>query len=210
MASEFLNRLSVLNSYEVGDSFSIDDSRVDSPCAHCGSQLTNKVFEIEGEGYGLVCPYCLKPTVVWIDDKGKEHCAQTGQPSKAPMGTPANIAAAWYEGERCFHAGAYNAASMIYRKLIFLVAVHCGMPAKDKKDNAPDFTKCLDYLVKKGYISDRHRKTWADTIRLIGNNAAHGIKPIKDNEAKISRSFIRVILELVYEHEALAKKVRKG
>lgn len=209
IVSEFLNQLNVLDVYmSGGDSFSIDDARMDFSCAHCGSNPINKVAEVEGQGCALFCPNCMKPSVVWIDSEGNSQFAPARQPSKAPMGTPKGIADAWFEGERCFYAGAYNAASMIYRKLIFLVAVNRGMPATDKGKSSPSFAKCLGYLVSEGYISNRDHRIWADTIRTIGNNAAHKIKPITDNQAEVSRYFIRSILETVYEREVLAKKVQ--
>lgn len=209
MISNFLNELKVLNTYRIGgDSFDIDDARMDFSCAHCGSKPINKVAEVEGQGYALFCPNCMKPSVVWLDHEGNPQFAPVKQPSQAPMGTPKGIAEAWFEGDRCFYAGAYNAASMIYRRLIFLVAVNRGMPATDKGNSSPSFAKCLGYLVSEGYISDRDHRIWADTIRTIGNNAAHKIKPITDDQAEVSRYFIRTILETVYEREVLAKKVR--
>lgn len=209
MASEFLNQLKVLHDYEVGDTFSIRDARVDFPCVHCRSEFTNVVAQIEGVSYALFCSYCLKPSVVWVDNEGNLQSAPAQQPDRAPLGTPDGIVDAWFEGERCFHAGAYNAASMMYRKIIFLVAVDRGMPAKEKNKSAPNFAKCLDYLVSEGYITERHRHVWADAIRIIGNNAAHEIEPITDEQAKVSSYFIRIILETVYEHEVLVQRIHE-
>lgn len=207
MSFEFLNTLKVLDVYKPGGySFSIDVARVEFPCAHCGDTLTIKVAETEAGDYAYFCPRCMKPSVKWVDDKGKSQYAPIKQPSKAPMGTPNNIVDAWIEGERCFYAGAYNAAAMVYRKLIFLVAVDCGMPPKNENGRAPNFDVCLDHLLLEEYITGRGRKTWAETIRSIGNDAVHEIEPITENQARDSRSFIFMILKLVYEYEELAQK----
>lgn len=209
MASEFLSQLEVLHDYEVGDNFSIKDARVNFPCMHCGSKFNNIVAQIEDVSYALFCSYCMKPSVVWADDEGDFQFAPARQPAKAPLGTPDSIVDAWFESERCFHARAYNAASMMYRKLIFLVAVDRGMPAKEKNNASPTFVKCLDYLVSEEYISHRARRVWADAIRIIGNNAAHGVEPITDVQAEVSRYFMQIILEAVYEHEIFAQKIHE-
>ena len=150
----------------------------------------------------------MKPTVVGRDDEGNSQSAPTKQPSKAPMGTPDNIEDAWVEGERCFYAGAYNAAAMIYRKLIFLVAVHCGISPEKDNGRAPNFKECLDYLVEKKRISHEDREDWADTIRTIGDKATHEIDPITRDQAKALRSLMRVVLKTVYERKALAQKAQ--
>lgn len=208
MASEFLSRLNVLDIYAVGDTFSIGDAWVDVSCAHCGSSPTHMVAEIEEVSRALFCSYCMKPTVVWVDDEGNLQSAPAKQPSKAPMGTPDNIEDAWVEGERCFYAGAYSAAAMIYRKLIFLVATSCGMPPKNDKGFAPGFDKCLNYLVLEKHISSEDKEYWADTICIIGNKATHEIDPITGDQAEALRSLVRVVLQTVYERKALAQKAQ--
>lgn len=111
MTSEFLERLRVLRGNHVDDSLDIYNAHVDFPCAHCESNLTHMVAEIEGISYVLFCSHCMKPTVGWVDDKGEQQISPTKQPSKAPTGTPDNVEVAWFESERCFYAGAYKSFS---------------------------------------------------------------------------------------------------
>lgn len=138
MPSEFWNSLEVINSNCL-NSFTRDQAYIDLPCGHCSATPTIKIAELtrldatarERRSAAVYCPHCSLPSVYWKDGQltGK---APQGTPDLEPEGTPPHIGKAWFEGERCFHAKAFNTAALMYRKIVFLVAVERGMQSKTK------------------------------------------------------------------------------
>lgn len=206
MPSAFWSEVRSVTTGYTGHSFGTSESHIDVPCAHCGGTPINKVAELGENAAAAFCPHCRKPTVIWANDDWEVFIAPHQQPEPAPEGTPENIQATWHEGELCYHAGAYNAAALMYRKIIFLTAVDHGLPAKNAKGWAPNFDKCLNHLETEGFFTSRQRETWAEAIRLIGNEATHEIEPISSDQAKASRVFTRMVLTIVYENELVARR----
>ena len=201
--------------YPYGDEmrFSREGSCINIACAHCGASPTNKVVETYNEHFRgqiaivTICPACYRPTLVWKDDQGDRHIAPRSMPKEPAIGTPDHIADVWKEGERCYGAKAYNAAALMYRKLIFLVAVDRKLPEKSENGRAPNFRQCLEYLNNEDYINKREEKVLGELIREVGNSATHEIEPLGEEEVKVARKFSYKMLESVYEDSVEANKV---
>ncbi|WP_448856458.1 DUF4145 domain-containing protein [Corynebacterium camporealensis] len=213
MSSEFWNNLEVINSSYM-NSFKREQAYIDVPCGHCSATPTIKIAELnkldaaarERRSTAVYCPHCSLPSIYWKDGQitGK---APQGTPDLEPEGTPPRIGEAWIEGERCFHAKAFNAAALMYRKIVFLVAVERGIQPKNKSGFAPNFQQCITYLLEQDYLTERQRTIWAESIRRIGNDATHEIESISQEQAEGSKKFTRLLLENVYEHESVANRI---
>ncbi|MBT2495073.1 DUF4145 domain-containing protein [Microbacterium sp. ISL-59] len=120
------------------------------------------------------------------------------KPLRVPAGLPGEEAKVWDEIRECLGVGAYTAAVMLCRKLLMHVAVAHGLPAKDGKDRAPNFTQCVDHLVVEGIVTKR-MEPWIDRIREVGNEANHEISPVGKDAALDVATFTQKLLELAYE-----------
>lgn len=94
--------------------------------------------------------------------------------------------------------GAYAAAVMLCRKLLFHIAVSNGLPPKNEKGWAPNFKDCTDHLLNEGLITNRMRP-WVDRIKDVGNEANHEIVPITEAQAEDVAMFSQKLLELAFE-----------
>lgn len=119
-------------------------------------------------------------------------------PLRAPSGVEGEELAAWDEARRCLGVGAYTAAVMLCRKLLMHVAVANGLPAKNEKGRAPDFTMCVEHLMSIGLVTIRMKK-WIDRIKDVGNEANHEIAPVSKDSAMDVAKFTQTLLELAYE-----------
>lgn len=77
-----------------------------------------------------ICPACYRPTTKWIDSDQNIYVAPRAAAKEAPEGAPKAVAEVWDEGEKCYKAQACNAAALMYRKIIFFVAVDRGLSKK--------------------------------------------------------------------------------
>ena len=67
------------------------------------------------------------------------------------------------------------------------------------------FVEYIDYLENNNYIT-QWVKEWVDEIRTIGNEANHEIKIMSKEEAENLISFSEMLLKLIYEFPAKARK----
>lgn len=120
------------------------------------------------------------------------------KPLRLPSGLPDDESDVWNEIRECLGVGAYTAAVMLCRKLLMHIAVAHGLPAKDSKDRAPNFTQCVEHLLAEGVVTKR-MQPWIDRIREIGNEANHEIAPVDKEAALDVATFTQKLLELAYE-----------
>lgn len=147
--------------------------------------------------YWLSCVECGTPhvkvgSVIW--------------PSSPPLSTPEGLAstelAVWTEIRECLGIGAYTSAVMMCRKMLFHLAVSNGLPAKDSKGRAPNFTEATKHLESEGIITSRMRP-WVDRIKDIGNEANHELEAIGEKEALDVARFTEQLLRLSFEMDSL-------
>ena len=123
-------------------------------------------------------------------------------PATSPLSTPGGVEgvelAAWTEVRECLGVGANTAAVMMCRKILLHIAVAQGLPAKNDKDWAPSFAEVNNYLEMEGIITTRMRP-WVDLIKDVGNDGAHEINPITQDDARNVARYTEQLLRLTYE-----------
>jgi hypothetical protein len=142
-------------------------------CAACG---TGSVFYSDG---------------IWPNDR----------PLRTPAGLPPIDKAIWEQVRDCLSVGAYVAAVMLCRKLLFHIAVAHGLPPEDKKGWAPTFAAAVEHLEGEGVISAKMRP-WVDRIKDVGNDANHEVTPVDRDSALKVATFTEQLLRLAYEFDA--------
>lgn len=200
--------LSVVNNVAERRDLVDEQSSTRVPCSHCGGdQMTVVAFVKSGIVSNtrpyvrwLRCINCFPGTVV----NGTQV-----SPGAKPLDTPDILTGddltAWNEVRACLSAGAYTAAVMMCRKLLFHIAVAHGLPAKDAKNRAPNFQQALDHLEAVGVITTLMRP-WVDNIKKVGNEANHELPTMSSDEAKDIADFTRQLIRLAYELPAMVAK----
>ncbi len=70
------------------------------------------------------------------------------------------------------------------------------------------FIKYVEYLSENNYVPP-DGKEWVDHIRTKGNEAAHEISSITENDAKDLITFIEMLLKIIFEFPASIKRKTK-
>lgn len=172
-------------------------------CPECGAHqfAVLAVTQTPGRAW-LRCLNCKLAVVVNGDQVS---------PPQLPLRTPAGLKdeelRAWQEIRKCLGVGAYTASVMLCRKLLMHVAVGHGLPAKNDKDRAPNFTECVNHLLSEGIIT-RRMQPWVDRIKDVGNEANHEIVPVTKETAKDVATFTQKLLELAYEMDDTMAKAQ--
>lgn len=129
-------------------------------------------------------------------------------PGPRPLGTPANLSEevtnTWSEALMSFTASAYTSCALMCRKIIFHMAVEAGLGEKKSNGFAPNFTECIDFLVKEELITKRQKDQWVDSIREWGNTATHDLAPISKDVAYNALQFTHQLLQMAYAFPAAA------
>jgi hypothetical protein len=135
--------------------------------------------------------------------------APTTLPLREPAGLPEVEKRVWQEVRQCLSVGAYAAAVMLCRKLLFHIAVTNGLAAKNDRGWAPNFTECTDHLLSVGLITARMRP-WVNRIKDVGNEANHEIVPITEEQASDVSMFSQKLLELAFEMDDAMAAAGRG
>lgn len=114
------------------------------------------------------------------------------QPSGAPPHTPRAVASRFIQGENAYRRGDWNAAVAMYRSALDIAAK--GMPGVEGKD----FFQRLKWLHDNNKITPEIR-SWADHVRVEGNEALHDPDEFTENDAKPLRLFTEMFLRYVFE-----------
>lgn len=178
---------------------------IDATCGHCGgqqflviAQQTDANWQTHPDFTKWVkCISCRRGSVI---DQGEVF--PSAMPLRVPKGLPPIDGVIWEEVRRCLGAGAYAAAVMVCRKLLFHVAVAHGLEPKNDKDRAPTFFEAVEHLEGEGLITKKMRP-WVDRIKDIGNEASHELEPISREVALDVATFTEQLLVLAYEMDAL-------
>ena len=187
------------NAYSIND----DSVQVRERCAFCGGDQMIVVAYAGGESHN-------RPAVRWLRCIscffGHVDNADTLSPGVRPLDVPDVLSgddlAAWTEALDCLAVGANTAAVMMYRKLLFHIAVTHGLPEKDGSGRAPNFAKALKHLEDEGVIT-KHMRPWVTKIKDVGNEANHDIPRTSTDDATAVAKFTRQLILLAYELPAM-------
>ena len=178
-------------------------------CPHCpGHSMFRVAVETERQPSGptrildqatrcLRCPQCLGGAIA----KGTAV-----HPSVSLLGEveglPQVDAEVWQEVRACLGVGAYTAAVMLCRKLLFHIAVDKGLEPSNAKGFAPGFKECVNYLETEGVIT-KNMLGWVDQIKDVGNDANHEVTPVTEQQAMAVGTFTQQLLTLAYALDAM-------
>lgn len=172
------------------------------PCGHCSGTQHIVLARDTGRPSSVAtlwlrCVNCLCGSV-----REGGVISPSSKPLREPVGLPAADQAVWSEVRTCLGAGAYNAAVMLCRKLLFHLAVSSGLPAKDSNDRAPSYAQAVAHLESEGVIT-RKMLSWVERIKDVGNEVNHEIEAVSADLALDVATFTEQLLVLAYELDAL-------
>lgn len=133
---------------------------------------------------------------------GTHHDVDYVFPRPKPFDVPGNlsdeVSKTWNEALLSYTATAFTSCALMCRKIIFHMAVEAGLGEKKSNGFAPNFTECINFLVKEELITKRQKDQWVDSIREWGNTATHDLAPIDQDTAHNALEFTHQLLQMVY------------
>lgn len=189
-------------------------------CTNCHAHVdADEIGNFEygpGENYDpgrymlLRCRRCRFPLLINQDNSGN---AVEGDIWDAPTvlypqsdfsvnpKAPAQIRAAVEEGSKCYRARAFTAAAIMCRKTLEGVCEAHGVKERT-----------LDALLKKMLETDKIDKRlyeWSDQLRIIGNEAAHGISVTSSpQDARDALDFTIAIIDYLFSYRDQFEKFK--
>jgi len=173
-------------------------------CGYCGHEVAGDIgFRRElsdDDGRKVyICPYCENPTAFIYDGLGYPEQFPKPVMGNEVEGLPESVESVYNEARRCIQCAAYTSATLALRKLLMHVAVEQGAePGKS-------FVSYVAYLDENGWIPP-NGKEWVDTLRTMGNEAAHEIRLVGEDDALELLSFAELLLKFVYEFPSRVRK----
>lgn len=179
-------------------------------CTHCHHDVEANLIRhfdstvIEGIQYKYgfhKCPRCQSPLLV-------QRSRQKGmgprinqvtlfplEPFKVDAAFPAAVKHDYEETVKCFQANAYTATAIMCRKMLECIL-------EEKKVVGRNLSEKLS-RAKEDKVIDATLLQWANMLRLVGNEAVHGIAATFTKEdAEDALTFIRAILEYIYTYRS--------
>jgi hypothetical protein len=167
-------------------------------CGACGNSTSGRILcdMIRGiDGARLMWCLCScenrEPTI--FIDKGANDITQLphGCEFKCSSEWPPEISKLFEEAIKCYSANAHTAATMICRKVLMVCA--CEKSAEDGKQ----FAYYVDFITNQ-ILNFPQAKTAIDAIRLIGNDANHGVAFVGADDAKRAMKIVNYMLNTIY------------
>ncbi|MCL8251733.1 DUF4145 domain-containing protein [Aeromicrobium fastidiosum] len=182
-------------------------------CRSCGThnegvvegEYTHSMDEDEPQEqtrYRLVrCSNCGNPSVFSADleqwwgtsrwDFGEGHLLYPAPPKILSAAIPDSLRTNMLEAQRCLDVAAYTAAAMMVRRSLEMLASQFKI---QERSLAKAITKLRD-----GKHIDERLFSWADELRLAGNDAAHEVSQSTDEQtARDMLQLAEAILDYVY------------
>jgi len=173
-------------------------------CGYCGSLVASNqgwcTYDRDGQESGYecirICPHCSRPSYFEPPDAQRPGVPFGGSVSHIPDDSVKSL---YEEARRATADGCYTAAGLCCRKVLMHIAVEKGA----KPGQA--FTSYVEHLATNNYIPP-DAKAWVDFIRSKSNEANHEIVVLSREEAEVLLSFVEMLLKVIYEFPAEAKK----
>ena len=189
-------------------------------CKHCSALVNaveiavyeepgnNEIFDPPGRWTFVHCPACKLPMLtVQVDDgEGFEEDAPSRvyppRDRQLSYKTPKTIKEAFDEAVICFRAKAFTASSIMCRKSLEGLCAEHGA-------RASNLSKSLKILKDKGVIENRLFE-WAEALRALGNEAAHGVGVLISREdANDTLDFTEALIQYVFTYQDQFQKFLK-
>lgn len=169
-------------------------------CGHCdarpagergweASRLSTSPFKFARV---LLCPNCNLPTIVVEYVGGARMQWPQPRTGRDVEHLPPDVERAYQQARDCIGVGAHDAAALILRNLIAHVAVEC---------EAPPGRRYAEYVT---WLRDNHYMPpggdrWVDVLRQLGNETAHELIEVTDDQARLALGFAEQLIRHVYE-----------
>ena len=154
------------------------------------------------------CPSCNQPLLAVQCDYGEGLEADTpsrvypARDRKMGMSVPKSIRLAFDEAMVCFKAKAYTASAIMCRKTLEGLCAEHGVKAHN-------LSLSLKKLKEGGVIEERLFE-WAEALRTLGNEAAHGVSSvISPQDAKDILEFTEALAEYVFTYRDKFERFNK-
>jgi len=172
-------------------------------CGYCGVPLASEkgwhgksINNASIKTNIYVCHHCQRPS--FFDYDGSQ-CPGVVFGNSVQDIPDESIRELYEEARRATGSSCYTCAVLACRKLLMHIAVSRGAPA------GQSFVKYVEYLAENHYVPP-DAKDWVDHIRKRSNEANHDIIIMTENDAKELLSFIEMLLKIIFEFPAIAKR----
>lgn len=145
----------------------------------------------ESTYYFCRCPKCDGPIVMHSSPDGEVSQIYPPGLTAISSAIPEPIRAAYSEAMKCFRSRSFTASAIMCRKTLEGIGTAHNVSGRNLKAS-------LEEMRDKGIIDPRLFE-WADTLRIHGNEAAHGVSTIvKRDDARDILEFTGALLEYVF------------
>lgn len=182
------------------------DSPWPTTCPRCGRESSLSLvsetpgrFVSEGrERAGTYqCPTCEKFTLRIVLTEQGDGSGRVRQIERFPFGTakpmvglPEAVGSDRDEAWRAFHGSLNKGAALLARSSL-------ESAVKDLGAKGDDLRKKIRDLAERGTITN-DLSAWADEVRITGNEAAHEMGPVTEEDASDSLFFLDAFLDALY------------
>jgi len=185
-------------------------------CPRCDAiveaeELFSYVDKDENEPVGkwtlAKCPKCTLPLLaVQVDDDDFDFATPNRvfppQDKQLGFSVPAPLRAAYKEAVGCFRAKAFTASAIMCRKTLEGLCIAHGVKERG-------LAMSLKKLKQKGIIEEKLFE-WAEALRTLGNEAAHGVSiSISSQDAKDILEFTEALVEYVFTYRDRFEQFRQ-
>ena len=175
-------------------------------CSHCEaiveaeelfSYVDNDPEDPPGKWTFVKCPRCTLPMVAVQADFGDGNFTPTrvypAQNKELGLSVPKLIREAYKEAAACFRSKAFTASAIMCRKALEGLCVEHGVKERG-------LAASLKKLKQNGVIEARLFE-WAEALRILGNEAAHGVSTsISRQDALDILEFTEALVEYVFTY----------
>lgn len=146
-----------------------------------------------------ICNFCREPVLV-LNDGEKIYPAPLPSPTDSRI--PPEVRNDLDEAKKCFSVGAYRASAVMSRRAIQSACIAKGVANKRLVDQ-------LSEMASKGIIT-KDLKDLADTVRWVGNDAAHpDSQEVTKQDAKEILHLAEEFLKVIFVAPAIVQEQKK-
>ena len=161
---------------------------------------------VKGKWTLCQCPKCTLPLLTVQVDFGDGWDSPTrvypARSKELGRSVPKSIREAFKEASVCFRSKAYTASAIMCRKTLEGLCVEHGIKERN-------LSTSLKRLKAKGFIEERLFE-WAEALRTLGNEAAHGVEIIVNaQDAKDMMEFTEALCEYVFTYRDKFERFKK-
>lgn len=175
-------------------------------CPHCDEVVAAVVFGTHEDRPewdppfrydAAYCPKCDKALLFVDEDYGQgwdgPYRLFPPQPTRLSEAIPESLRADLTEARKCFNAKCFTATSVMVRRMTENLCVEQGVVTGS-------LFRRLKALKDTGIIEPRLYE-WADILRELGNEGAHGGAPVTKADAQEALAMAEALLDYVYSFQ---------